>query len=105
MRYFVANLVPWSAWRKPKLTLEQKLKRAERKLADALQAKAGDSTKSEKKRAAEELAEVVRAHNAKYNEMLQQRLANGRLGKLWSDEDRIPAWWRSAARGADPNDI
>ena len=37
--------------------------------------------------------------------MLQQRLANGRLGKLWSDEDRIPAWWRSAARGADPNDI
>ena len=37
--------------------------------------------------------------------MLQQRLANGRLGKLWSDADRIPAWWRSAARGADPNDI
>jgi hypothetical protein len=39
--------------------------------------------------------------------MLQQKLvqASGLVGKQWSNEDRIPRWWKSAARGADPNDI
>jgi hypothetical protein len=39
--------------------------------------------------------------------MLQQKLvqASGLVGKQWSDEDRIPRWWKSAARGADPNDM
>eukprot|EP00962_Isochrysis_galbana_P033576 scaffold11266_cov162-Isochrysis_galbana.AAC.3 len=39
--------------------------------------------------------------------MLQQKLvqASGLLGKQWSSEDRIPRWWKSASRGADPNDM
>ena len=37
--------------------------------------------------------------------MLQQKLvqASGLFGKQWSDEAKIPRWWKSAARGADPN--
>jgi hypothetical protein len=41
----------------------------------ALEKKAGEAAKGEKKRAATELADIVRKHNAKYNDMLQQRLA------------------------------
>jgi len=39
--------------------------------------------------------------------MLQQKVvqALGFLGKQWSDEEQIPRWWKSAARGADPNDM
>ena len=40
--------------------------------------------------------------------MIQQK-ANmafgGALGKAWSFEWDIPKWWKSKARGADPNDI
>jgi hypothetical protein len=41
-------------------------------VTDQLEKKGKDSEKGEKKRAATELADVVRKHNAKYNEMLQQ---------------------------------
>ena len=39
--------------------------------------------------------------------MLQQKFLQkaGFFGKQWSDEDKIPRWWKSAARGADPNDM
>ena len=39
--------------------------------------------------------------------IFQQKVlqAAGLFGKQWSDDDRIPAWWKSSARGADPNDI
>ena len=41
--------------------------------------------------------------------MLQQRLATdvfgGALGKAWSKEENVPAWWKSQAKGADPTDI
>merc|ERR1711879_598618 len=39
--------------------------------------------------------------------MLQQKLvqALGFLGKQWSDDAEIPAWWKSTAKGADPNDM
>jgi hypothetical protein len=41
--------------------------------------------------------------------MLQQRLnqdlLNGVFGKVWSTESDIPSWWKSRARGADPNDM
>lgn len=41
--------------------------------------------------------------------MLQQRLntdiLKGVFGKTWSSEDEIPSWWKSKARGADPNDM
>jgi len=39
--------------------------------------------------------------------MLQQKLvqATGLFGKQWSDEEQIPKWWKSSARGADPNDL
>ena len=39
--------------------------------------------------------------------MLQQKIVQklGFLGKQWSDEADVPAWWKSKARGADPNDI
>lgn len=38
---------------------------------------------------------------------LQQRFfhALGGFGRNWSVEDEIPAWWKSKARGADPNDL
>ena len=26
-------------------------------------------------------------------------------GKAWSDDKDLPAWWKSSARGADPNDM
>lgn len=37
----------------------------------------------------------------------QQRLlhAIGGFGRTWSVEEEIPKWWKSKARGADPNDI
>ncbi len=37
----------------------------------------------------------------------QQRLfhALGTLGRNWSVEEDIPDWWKSKARGADPNDM
>ena len=41
--------------------------------------------------------------------MLQQRLntdvLGGALGKVWSKEEDVPAWWKSQAKGADPNDL
>ena len=41
--------------------------------------------------------------------MLQQRLATdvfgGALGKAWSKEEDVPAWWKSQAKGADPTDL
>ena len=41
--------------------------------------------------------------------MLQQRLntdvLSGIFGKTWSSEDDVPKWWKSKAKGADPNDI
>ena len=41
--------------------------------------------------------------------MLQQRLntdvLSGLFGKTWSSEAEIPKWWKSKARGAEPNDI
>lgn len=38
---------------------------------------------------------------------LQQRLSNAidGLGRSWSVEEEIPSWWKSKARGADPNDM
>jgi hypothetical protein len=38
---------------------------------------------------------------------IQQRFfhALGGFGRNWSVEEEIPAWWKSKARGADPNDI
>jgi hypothetical protein len=38
---------------------------------------------------------------------LQQRLVHaiGGLGRTWSEETDIPSWWKSKARGADPNDL
>lgn len=37
----------------------------------------------------------------------QQRLVHaiGGFGRNWSLEEDIPAWWKSKARGADPNDL
>lgn len=37
----------------------------------------------------------------------QQRLihAIGGFGRNWSKEENIPSWWKSKARGADPNDM
>lgn len=37
----------------------------------------------------------------------QQRLfhAIGGFGRNWSLEEDIPSWWKSKARGADPNDV
>lgn len=37
----------------------------------------------------------------------QQRLfhAIGGFGRNWSVEEEIPDWWKSKARGADPNDM
>ena len=41
--------------------------------------------------------------------MLQQRLntdvLRGVFGKTWSTDAEIPAWWKSKAREADPNDM
>jgi len=41
--------------------------------------------------------------------MAQQRLntdiLKGIFGKTWSSESEIPSWWKSKAKGADPNDI
>mmetsp|Transcript_76717 Transcript_76717/g.197604 ORF Transcript_76717/g.197604 Transcript_76717/m.197604 type:complete len:263 (+) Transcript_76717:69-857(+) len=39
--------------------------------------------------------------------ILQQKFAQaaGFLGKQWSEEEDIPSWWKSSARGADPNDM
>jgi hypothetical protein len=38
---------------------------------------------------------------------LQQRLTHvlGVFGISWSVEEEIPSWWKSKARGADPNDM
>jgi len=38
---------------------------------------------------------------------LQQRFfhAIGGFGRNWSVEEEIPSWWKSQARGADPNDM
>ena len=38
---------------------------------------------------------------------LQQRFfhALGGFGRNWSVEEEIPSWWKSKARGADPNDL
>lgn len=38
---------------------------------------------------------------------LQQRVfhALGGFGRNWSVEEEIPSWWKSKARGADPNDL
>lgn len=38
---------------------------------------------------------------------LQQRVihAIGGFGRNWSYEEDIPSWWKSKARGADPNDL
>ncbi len=38
---------------------------------------------------------------------MQQRLVHaiGGLGRTWSVEADIPGWWKSKARGADPNDL
>jgi len=38
---------------------------------------------------------------------LQQRFfhAIGGFGRNWSVEEEIPSWWKSKARGADPNDM
>lgn len=38
---------------------------------------------------------------------LQQRFIHiiGGFGRNWSLEDEIPDWWKSMARGADPNDL
>ena len=38
---------------------------------------------------------------------IQQRVINaiGTLGRNWSKEENIPSWWKSKARGADPNDM
>ena len=46
-------------------------------VTDQLEKKGKDNAQGEKKKAALELADVVRKHNAKYNEMLQQRMAEG----------------------------
>ena len=32
-------------------------------------------------------------------------LLGGLLGKTWSSEDKVAAWWKSKAKGADPTDI
>lgn len=39
--------------------------------------------------------------------MLQQKIVQrlGIFGKQWSDDVDVPSWWKSKARGADPNDI
>mmetsp|Transcript_92000 Transcript_92000/g.297747 ORF Transcript_92000/g.297747 Transcript_92000/m.297747 type:complete len:269 (+) Transcript_92000:66-872(+) len=39
--------------------------------------------------------------------VMQQKLlhALGTFGKSWSDDDDLPSWWKSKARGAEPNDI
>ena len=41
--------------------------------------------------------------------MLQQRLntdlLSGIFGRTWSRDAEVPAWWKSKAKGADPNDI
>jgi hypothetical protein len=39
--------------------------------------------------------------------MLQQKVVQllGIFGKQWSDEADVPQWWKSKARGADPNDM
>ena len=41
--------------------------------------------------------------------MLQQWLTTdvfgGALGKVWSKEEDVPAWWKSQAKGADPTDL
>ena len=29
----------------------------------------------------------------------------GGFERIWSMEDEIPSWWKSKARGADPNDM
>jgi len=44
-------------------------------VTDGLEKKVKDSEKGQKKRAASELAEIVQKHNGKFNEMLQQRMA------------------------------
>jgi hypothetical protein len=38
---------------------------------------------------------------------MQQRLVHaiGGFGRNWSLEEDIPSWWKSKARGADPNDL
>jgi len=38
---------------------------------------------------------------------LQQRFFHflGTFGRTWSVEEEIPSWWKSSARGADPNDM
>jgi hypothetical protein len=38
---------------------------------------------------------------------LQQRLINaiGSFGSPWSKDADIPSWWKSKAKGADPNDM
>ena len=42
--------------------------------------------------------------------MLQQRLFTGSygllgVGKSWSKEEDLPSWWKSHAKGSDPNDL
>ena len=44
-------------------------------VTEGLEKKAQDASKGEKKKGAAEMADLVRKHNAKYNEMLQQRMA------------------------------
>ena len=58
---------------------------------DGLEKRANDASKGEKKKGAAEMAELVRKHNAKYNEMLQQRMqeedaARRQLEKEHKDE-------------------
>jgi hypothetical protein len=38
---------------------------------------------------------------------LQQHLINaiGGFGSPWSKDADIPGWWKSKAKGADPNDM
>jgi len=41
--------------------------------------------------------------------MMQQKMntdvLGGLFGKTWSSDAEIPAWWKSQARGAEPNDL
>ena len=39
--------------------------------------------------------------------IIQQKILQklGIFGKQWSEDKDIPSWWKSKARGADPNDI
>ena len=43
-------------------------------VTEGLEKRASDASKGEKKKGAAEMADLVRKHNAKYNDMLQQRM-------------------------------